>query len=119
MTRLIKQLIPVAIIMISLYSSGCLYFKNYPIGIEPAARELGNKQYEIIGPATGSSSSFILFGFFKVTNPMSYNEAIEQAIRSQGGDNLIEVTSWLQRDIYIVGEVETLYVSGKVVRYIR
>jgi hypothetical protein len=119
MKRPLKLIITVLIISVSFLSSGCLYFKNHPIGIEPAAREIGNKRYEIIGPATGSSSSFTLFGLFKVTNEMSYNEAIEQAIRSQGGDNLIEVTSWFQRDVYVVGKVDTLYVSGKVIRYIK
>jgi hypothetical protein len=89
-----------------------------PLGIEPYARDTGGRRYEILGPAIGESSSFTLFFLAEVTNKASYDEAIEQAIRNKGGDNLIEVTSWRDSKNYIIGNVTTVHVNGKVIRYI-
>ena len=45
------------------------------------------------------------------------NDAIEQAINSKGGDNLINIKWWLERRYWIVGTVDILYVEGTVIRY--
>jgi len=98
--------------------TGCLYFRSHPVGIEPVARYTDYFNYEILGDAEGSSSSMTLIGLFPVTPPIKYEEAVDEAIRSKGGDNLIEVTSWREKKVYLVGVVDVLYVKGKVIRYI-
>ena len=104
--------------VLSFCSTGCLYFRSHPVGIEPMARYTGYFNYEILGEAEGTSSSMTLVGIFPVTPGIKYEEAIDEAIRSKGGDNLIEVTSWRERKVYIVGVVDVLHVKGKAIRYI-
>ena len=98
--------------------TGCLYFRSHPDGIQPIAKETDYYNYEILGDAEGSSSRFALLWFIPVTPPVTYDEAVTEAIRSKGGDNLVEVTSWSETKTYIVGTVYVLHVKGKVIRYI-
>jgi hypothetical protein len=104
--------------ILSISMTGCLYFRSHPMGIEPNARYTDYFNYEILGDAEGSSSSMTLIGLFPVTPGIKYEEAVNEAIRSKGGDNLIEVTSWRERKVYIVGVVDVLHVKGKAIRYI-
>jgi hypothetical protein len=54
-----------------------------------------------------------------VTPVINYNEAIDEAIRKMGGDNIIEVTSWKEKNIYLIGSVDVIHVKGKVIRYLK
>jgi hypothetical protein len=103
---------------LSIYGTGCLYFRSHPVGIEPIARNTDYYKYEVLGDAEGTSSSMTLIGLFLVTPPIKYEEAIDEAIRSKGGDNLIDVTSWREKNVYVVGVVDVLHVKGKAIRYI-
>jgi len=99
------------------FSTGCLYFKSHPLGIEQNARELEADHYEVLGTAEGSSSSFSLLWVLPVTPRASYDEAVNEAIRSQGADNLIDVTTWKSKKVYAIGTVDILHVKGKAIRY--
>lgn len=101
------------------FCSGCLSMRDHPVGIWPVARETGTMPYEVIGEAEGVSSSFTLLWIFPVTPRISFTEAVSDALRSRGGDNMIEITSWRERNIYLVGTVNVLHVKGKVIRYIK
>jgi hypothetical protein len=114
-----KRIVMTAACMLFIFNSGCLYFRNHPVGIASQAKESGSLKYEIIGDAEGTSSSFTLVWFFPVTSRISYDEAVNEAIRSKGGDNLIDVTSWREKNVYIVGTVDVLHVKGKAIRYLR
>jgi hypothetical protein len=100
-----------------LLAAGCLSFSNRPLGIQPSAMEMRSSQYEVLGGAEGASSSFRLFWIAPVTPDLSIDEAVTEAIRSKGGDNLIEMCMSYHRDVYIVGTVEGIRVTGKVIRY--
>jgi hypothetical protein len=114
-----KRMVMTAACLLFIFNSGCLYFKNHPVGISSQAKESGSLKYEILGDGEGTSSSFTLVWFFPVTSRISYDEAVIEAIRSKGGDNLIDVTSWREKNVYIVGTVDVLHVKGKVIRYLR
>jgi hypothetical protein len=110
--------IPALVVMsAALFSAGCLSFSNRPLGVQPSAMEMRSGQYEVLGGAEGASSSFRLFWIAPVTPDLSTDEAVTEAIRSKGGDNLIEMCMSHQRDVYIVGTVEGIRVTGKVIRY--
>jgi hypothetical protein len=112
-----KAVPALAVITASLFAGGCLSFSNRPLGVQPSAMEMRSAQYEILGNAQGESSSFRLFWIAPVTQALSIDEAVTEAIRSKGGDNLIEMCMSHQRDVYIVGTVEGIRVTGKVIRY--
>ncbi len=98
--------------------SACLSISRHPRDVKPTAKPLFNKPYEVIGVGKGQSSHFNLAWLFAATPRMSVDEAIANAINEKGGDNLIDVIIWTKREIWIVGTVETVYVEGKVIRYI-
>lgn len=106
-----------ALVMLSL--SGCIYSKSHPVGIEPSAKLMESIKYEVIGDGEGSASSFTLFSIIRVTPQLDSSEAVDEAVKSRGGDNLIEAVFTREKKVYIVGTVDIIYVKGKVVRYLR
>jgi len=100
------------------FFTGCLSFKARPVGIQPSANEMKSPYYEIIGDAEGISSEYKLFWLFPVTTRANTNEAIDNAIKSKGGDNLIEAVITRESNVYVVGTVNNIYVKGKVIRYL-
>ncbi len=99
--------------------TGCISSGSHAAGVESSARYLSSPDYEVLGEADGMSSSFRLFWIFPVTPAANNREAIDDAIKSKGGDNLIEAVFTRESKVYIVGTVNNIYVKGKAVRYIR
>jgi len=99
--------------------TGCLSFKAHPVGVEPNARNMTCPEYEVLGEAEGLSSSFTLFWFVPVTPAVNFKEAVDDAVKSKGGDNLIEAVFTRESLVYIVGTVNNVYVKGKVIRYLQ
>jgi len=102
-----------------IFFTGCLSFKSHAVGVEPSARYMTSPDYEVLGEAEGISSSFRLFWFIPVTPAVSSAEAVDDAVKSKGGDNLIEAVFTRESKVYIVGTVDNIYVKGKVIRYIQ
>jgi len=101
----------------ALFISGCVHLNMNAADLKPCAYEMKSGNYEVLGSAEGSSSHFRLLWFFPVTPRLDLKEAVEEAIGTKGGDNLIEVQVWTQRQHWIVGTIEILQVKGKVIRY--
>ncbi len=99
-----------------IFFQGCS-LRTHVKGLESNARPLENKEYKVIDIAEGQSSSFHLLWNFPVTLPADYNKAIDEAIDEKGGDNLIDVRYWHERQYWIVGTIDILHVKGKVIRY--
>ena len=97
--------------------TGCIYSKIHPAGIEPSSKVVKDLPYEVLGTAQGSSSSFALLWALPVTPKAAIDEAVNEAVRAKGGDNLIEVKMWKERSIWLLGTVESIHVKGKVIRY--
>ena len=115
-----RRLFVLAIVLSAFaFQSGCLYLKNHPGGVFPQAKETGSMKYETIGDAEGTSSEFILMWIARVTPEISFDDAVNEAIRSKGGDNLVNVTSWREKKVYMVGTVNVIHVKGTVIRYLR
>ena len=99
--------------------SGCLYKGVRVAGIESHAKVLEGNKYRILGDAEGSSSSFNLLWLLPVTPRIDYDRAVGEAVNSLRGDNLINVRTWFERQIWIIGMVEILHVKGTVIQYER
>ncbi len=104
-------------VFLSLSFAGCLSFRTHPAGMEPQAYEIKKKNYEIVEHSNGQSSSFRLFWFIPVTDRADFNRAIDNAIHRKGGDNLINVRMWYEKQYWILGTVNVLTVEGDVIRY--
>ncbi len=118
-----KQTWGLLVIVISLLSvglcSGCLYKGVRVAGIESHAKVFEGNKYRILGDAEGSSSSFNLLWLLPVTPRIDYDRAVGEAVNSLRGDNLINVRTWFERQIWIIGMVEILHVKGTVIQYER
>lgn len=112
-----KRLAELIIILLIPAMSGCLYGKVSPVGVEPSAKYMRSGGYEVLGEAEGVSSSFTLFWVFPVTPDEDISKAVDEAIRSLGGDNLIEAVFYREKKVYIVGTVNIVRAKGKVIRY--
>jgi hypothetical protein len=106
-----------ACIICSVLVSGCLHQRVRCTGLGPQAKVMENKEYRILGESEGKSSSFNLLWFIPVTLRIDYDRAVNEAINKMNGDNLIEVRTWKEVQIWIVGMVEILHVKGKVIKY--
>ncbi|MBN1533146.1 MAG: hypothetical protein JXA20_10825 [Spirochaetes bacterium] len=97
--------------------SGCLARYTTAGGIEPEFRPLEGKSYRTIGDAGGESSSFYFFWMIPVTPEHSLSQAIEGAIGEKGGDNMINLRWWIEKQHWILGTVNVITVEGTVIRY--
>ena len=107
----------IAYIICSLLVSGCLHKSVRPTGLGPQAKVMENKKYRVLGESEGQSSSFNLLWLIPVTVRIDYDRAVNEAINSLHGDNFIDVRTWKEIQIWIVGMVEILHVKGKVIQY--
>jgi len=97
--------------------SGCLYKGVRVAGMESHAKVMEGNKYNVLGEAEGTSSSFNLLWIVPVTPRIDYDRAVGEAINSLRGDNLINVRTWFERQIWIIGMVEILHVKGTVIQY--
>jgi len=96
----------------------CVYMQTRSKGMEPQVRPLASKKYRVLEYSEGTSSSFNLLWFIPVTQKADFNRAFEEAVYNKNGDNLIEVTWSCERQIWIVGTVDIIYVRGKVIQHV-
>jgi hypothetical protein len=97
--------------------AGCLRVYTRAGGIEPSARPIGERQFEVLDRVEAQSSAFRLLWFFPVTPPADLGAAIDQAMGKKTGDNLIDLRWWHERQVWILGTVDIVHVRGTVVRF--
>lgn len=110
-------IVVIGIIACALMMNGCLYNRTRLTDISQQARVIENRQYRVLGASEGTSSSFNLLWVIPVTPRTNYEKAVNDAIAGMRGDNIIEVKTWIERRVWIVGLVEVLHVRGKVIQY--
>ena len=96
---------------------GCLRSGLRATGIEAQAKIVLPGAYRVLGEAEGTSSSFTLLWVFPVTPRVNYEAAVNDAITRLGGDNLINVRTWIERQFWVAGTVEIVRVRGTVIAY--
>ncbi len=96
--------------------AGCVT-SSHVRGIEPSVRPLQRTAYVVLGEAEARSSNFTLLWFFTVTPLPDIDRAVSVAVTAKGGDELIDVRWWLERQYWILGTVNVVHIKGKVIRY--
>lgn len=93
-----------------------------PQGSAPSSSPLINQRgedlkYEVIGTSSASSGSFSLFGFIPFGRA-DIDEAISDAIKSRGGDNIINLSYNVESVYYLFfGITTSIKVEGDVIKY--
>jgi hypothetical protein len=101
----------------AILATGCLYNRTRLTDISPQAKVIESGRYRVLGVSEGTSSSFNLLWFIPVTPRIDYDRAVNEAVAGMRGDNIIEVKTWIERQVWIVGLVEILHVRGTVIQY--
>jgi hypothetical protein len=114
--RLHLQSLALASFIFALLFSGCSSIQTHAVGIVPLSHKISSAEYDVLGEAEGMSSEFNLLWVLPVTKRISIEDAFAEAIRSKGGNSLIGASVWSERQIWILGTINTIYVKGTVIR---
>ena len=98
--------------------SACLYDHTRFNGLEPSVRPLQKKKYEVLGEATSLVSNFSFFWVWTVTDEVDYDQSYREMVSEKGGDDLINVRTWQEKQHWIVGTITIIHIQGTVIRYI-
>ena len=97
---------------------GLFIRKREILGMAPRVTLQNNQSYSVIRKTEAQSSTFNLLWLFNVTPPPDFERAIQEMIQKENGDDLIQVSWYLRRDIWVVGTVDTLFIQGTVIKYL-
>lgn len=113
MAKFIKLFVLAAVCSLFIVS-GCAYI---PAGMAPSTTPLEGKEYDILGPAKGSDTRVSLLGILPITNANETSVAIADALKSSGGDALINVTSEYIVRYWILWSSNITCVSGDAIKF--
>ena len=95
----------------------CISTVKRPALIEPAAMPLKDQPYKILGPARGEASSYDFLWFINATGGANMDRAVQEMINARGGDALIDLRVYEERQYWILGTIHILDIEGKVIQY--
>lgn len=101
------------------FISGCVSLRIHATGLEPAVHPVPDSSgnYKKLEETELMASSFKLLWFFPVTPEPDINQIIENKIIGSGGDNIIDMKVWHERQIWILGTVDIIHIKGTIIRY--
>ena len=108
----------IMLLLSALLLSGCLHSHTKFHGLEPTVEPLQKKKYEVLGDATSLVSNFSFFWVWTVTEEVDFDQAFREMISEKGGDDLINVRSWCEKQHWIVGTITTIHIKATVIRYL-
>jgi hypothetical protein len=111
-----NSILPLLVFMLMIVP-GCIT-RNHFRGMEPSIKPLKSPSYKIIDEAETKVSNFNLLWFFAVTSLPDYDKAILETVKEKGGDDLIDVRWWHERQDWILGTINIIHIKGKVIKYI-
>lgn len=100
--------------------TGCIVYRGYhQWGYEPQVSRLRSGNYEVLGQAEARVSNFALLWLVNVTDNPDYDRAIREMISEKGGDDIINVSYWIEKQHWLLGTVNIMHIRGTVIRYIQ
>jgi len=98
--------------------AGCA---TIPQGTAPSSSPLVSedgktREYQVVGRAEGSAGHFTLFGFIPFGRS-DIDAAIQDAIATYQGDNLVNVRYYVNSAYYFIGTSTSITVQGDVIKY--
>ncbi len=104
------------VLCITIFFPGCITIMHVA-GYEPNVRPLKDISYQVVGEAESFTSNFNLLWLFNVTPPASFDRAVSDAINQKNGDDLINVSWYIERQYWILGTINVIHIRGKVIKY--
>ncbi|PJZ52439.1 hypothetical protein [Leptospira adleri] len=86
-------------------------------GIYDSATIIRTSGYDILEESIGESSTFFVFGMIPITNPISIDYALSQAVQKvPGGRSIVNIKVWHETHVmFPLGTVSVLKVKGNVI----
>ena len=107
-----SRLLGIAICMAAgLLATAC----TFPGPVAPSTMPLTGKYVELGSPEVVSSCGFSLLGI-RFKNPQSVYDAIQEMVKSRGGDALINVDSSSYGYFYLIASSDCFEIRGTVVK---
>jgi hypothetical protein len=95
-------------------TAGCA---SWPGGVASSTAPLNGRDYVVLGHAVGQDSMPLLLSFIPLSGPTTVQEAIDDAVKRQGGDAMINVTVDGYWHTWILFALCTTRVEGDVIRF--
>ena len=92
--------------------------KTAPGGLVPSLTNL-DRPYTILGTAETRVSTFQLLWLANVSGPPDFERARRELTQQQKGDDVIQVSWYLEKEYWILGTVNILHIKGTVVKFDR
>jgi hypothetical protein len=112
----IRNFLLIVISSLSIFS-GCIYSRAKTAGIEPNVSLLRSSEYEIVGESETQISNMSLLWFVSVTPRPDYNSAILEMVNEKGGDDIIDVRMWIEKQHWVFGTVTIMHIKGRIIKY--
>lgn len=87
-----------------------------PGGLQPSLNPI-SRPYEILGSAETRVSAFNLLWSVGVTGAPDFDRARRELVAAKKGDDIIQVSWYLEREFWILGTIDILHVKATVIRY--
>lgn len=87
-----------------------------PAGLMPSLRPITGP-YKILGSAETRVSSFNLLWSVGVTGGPDFERAKRELVATKNGDDIIQVSWYLEREFWILGTVDILHITATVIQY--
>ena len=104
----------VVFLLIAVFAAGCVHT---PGGVAPSTTPLNGRNYIILGDAEGTDSYVLLFYVIPIFGSNSTEKAIKDAIESENGDALIEVTVDTTIQWWVLFIRQVIRVKGKAIKF--
>jgi hypothetical protein len=99
--------------MLGLLAAGCV---SQPLNL-PTVEQINHAKYQTLGEGQGEATGIMLFGLIPIGQNERFVNAYDAAVKSKGGDALIDATiqeNWFWG--YVLDGYQT-HVKGTVIKY--
>ena len=106
----------VLLILVGCFIFGCA---SDPLKISTLQNKISDKDYQVLGPAEGGAAGIMLFNLIPIGQNSRFERAYEEAVKSKGGDRLIDPVITEQWFWGVVLNGYITRISGTVVKDIK
>ena len=90
--------------------------KTQPGGFVPSLNPI-YRSYQILDKAEAKISTFNLFGLLNVTGTPDFERARRELISSKQGDDVIQVSWYLEKEYWLLGTINILHIKATVIKF--
>jgi hypothetical protein len=103
-----------SVVLLCAVVTGCAH---HPGGVAASSTPIEGRRYRVLGHAEGTDSHVLLFGLIPIKGSNSTRTAMDRAVRSRGGDALIDVTVETYTQWWIILIRRAVKVEGMAIRF--